>query len=59
MQAMRTAEALEVGMVGLNRPAVADPAAPFGGVKASGLGKEGGHNGIEEYQIEKLITMTV
>lgn len=59
MQAMRAAEALEVGMVGLNRPAVADPAAPFGGVKASGLGKEGGHNGIEEYQIEKLITMTV
>ena len=46
-------------MVGLNRPAVADPAAPFGGVKASGLGKEGGHNGIEEYQIEKLITMAV
>ena len=43
------AEKLEVGMVGLNRGLVSDPAAPFGGVKQSGLGREGGFEGIEEY----------
>ena len=40
---MRIAEALESGMVGLNRGLVSDPAAPFGGVKQSGIGREGGH----------------
>jgi len=39
-------EALEFGMVGLNRALVSDPAAPFGGVKHSGLGREGGHDGV-------------
>jgi len=43
---LRFAEALETGMIGLNRGLVSDPAAPFGGVKASGLGREGGHDGI-------------
>jgi succinate-semialdehyde dehydrogenase/glutarate-semialdehyde dehydrogenase len=43
------AERLEVGMVGLNRGLVSDPAAPFGGVKESGLGREGGFEGIHEY----------
>lgn len=46
---LRISERLEVGMVGLNRGVLSDPAAPFGGVKQSGLGREGGHEGIEEY----------
>jgi len=46
---LRVSEALESGMVGLNRGVVSDPAAPFGGVKQSGLGREGGRQGIHEY----------
>lgn len=46
---LRLAESLEVGMFGLNTGIVSNPAAPFGGVKASGLGREGGKEGIEEY----------
>jgi succinate-semialdehyde dehydrogenase/glutarate-semialdehyde dehydrogenase len=46
---LRVAERLEVGMVGLNRGLVSDPAAPFGGVKESGIGREGGFEGIDEY----------
>ena len=46
---LRLAESLEVGMFGLNTGIVSNPAAPFGGVKASGLGREGGLEGIEEY----------
>ena len=46
---LSVSERLEVGMVGLNRGLVSDPAAPFGGVKQSGLGREGGYEGIEEY----------
>jgi succinate-semialdehyde dehydrogenase/glutarate-semialdehyde dehydrogenase len=46
---LRVCERLEVGMVGLNRGLVSDPAAPFGGVKQSGLGREGGFEGISEY----------
>jgi succinate-semialdehyde dehydrogenase/glutarate-semialdehyde dehydrogenase len=45
----RVGEALEVGMVGLNTGIVSNPAAPFGGVKASGLGREGGRMGIDEF----------
>jgi succinate-semialdehyde dehydrogenase/glutarate-semialdehyde dehydrogenase len=52
---LRTAEALESGMVGLNRGLVSDPAAPFGGVKQSGLGREGSHEGIEEFLELKYI----
>ncbi|MEV0570443.1 NAD-dependent succinate-semialdehyde dehydrogenase [Dactylosporangium sp. NPDC050588] len=48
-RALRVAERLEVGMVGINTGIVSNPAAPFGGVKESGLGREGGHVGIEEY----------
>ena len=51
----RAAEALESGMVGLNRGLVSDPAAPFGGVKESGLGREGGFEGIEEYLETKYV----
>jgi succinate-semialdehyde dehydrogenase/glutarate-semialdehyde dehydrogenase len=46
---LRVCEQLEVGMVGLNRGVVSDPAAPFGGVKQSGLGREGGYEGIDAY----------
>ncbi len=52
---LRVAEALETGMVGLNRGLVSDPAAPFGGVKQSGLGREGGHEGMNEYLEAKYV----
>ncbi|MEO8603875.1 MAG: NAD-dependent succinate-semialdehyde dehydrogenase [bacterium] len=54
---LRVAEALESGMVGLNRGLVSDPAAPFGGVKQSGLGREGGHEGIFDYTESKYIAV--
>jgi succinate-semialdehyde dehydrogenase/glutarate-semialdehyde dehydrogenase len=54
-RAMRTAEALETGMVGLNRGLVSDPAAPFGGVKESGIGREGGHDGLLAFLETKYI----
>ena len=47
--ALRIGERLETGMVGINRGVVSDPSAPFGGVKQAGLGREGGHWGIEEF----------
>ncbi|MBG6097078.1 NAD-dependent succinate-semialdehyde dehydrogenase [Nocardioides luteus] len=52
---LRVAEALESGMVGLNQGVVSNPAAPFGGVKASGLGREGGRTGIEEFLETKYV----
>ncbi|KAI0186297.1 succinate-semialdehyde dehydrogenase NADP+ [Xylaria flabelliformis] len=52
----RVAEALEVGMVGVNTGLISDAAAPFGGVKQSGFGREGSKYGIEEYQHIKMIT---
>lgn len=52
---MRVSEALESGMVGVNRGLISDPAAPFGGVKQSGLGREGGHEGIKEFLEIKYI----
>ncbi|KAG6378997.1 succinate-semialdehyde dehydrogenase [Boletus reticuloceps] len=51
----RVAEALEVGMVGTNTGLISNASIPFGGVKQSGLGREGGHSGIEEYLNQKLI----
>ena len=45
----RVADGLEVGMIGINRGSVSYAAAPFGGVKESGLGREGAHHGIEEF----------
>ena len=48
-RALRMAERLEVGMTGINSAAISNPAAPFGGVKHSGLGREGGSEGIAEY----------
>jgi succinate-semialdehyde dehydrogenase/glutarate-semialdehyde dehydrogenase len=46
---MKVSEALDFGMIGLNRGIVSDPAAPFGGMKQSGIGREGAHEGINEY----------
>jgi succinate-semialdehyde dehydrogenase/glutarate-semialdehyde dehydrogenase len=52
---LRVSEALESGMVGLNRGLISDPAAPFGGTKQSGLGREGGQEGMFEYLEAKYI----
>jgi succinate-semialdehyde dehydrogenase/glutarate-semialdehyde dehydrogenase len=57
-RALRAAEAIEAGMVGVNRGVISDPAAPFGGVKESGFGREGGSEGIEEYLETKYIALT-
>ena len=57
-RALRVAEAVEAGMVGVNRGVISDPAAPFGGVKESGFGREGGFEGIEEYLDIKYIALT-
>ena len=54
-RAFRVSEALEAGMVGLNQGVVSNPAAPFGGVKHSGLGREGGRVGIEEFLNTKYV----
>ncbi|MEY2398601.1 MAG: succinate-semialdehyde dehydrogenase / glutarate-semialdehyde dehydrogenase [Actinomycetota bacterium] len=54
-RALSVAERLEVGMVGLNRGIVSDPATPFGGVKQSGIGREGGHEGVLAFTEAKLI----
>ncbi|MFC8099814.1 NAD-dependent succinate-semialdehyde dehydrogenase [Streptomyces sp. NPDC057363] len=56
-RALRVSERLEVGMVGLNTGLVSDPAAPFGGVKQSGLGREGGTVGIEEFLEYQYVAM--
>jgi succinate-semialdehyde dehydrogenase/glutarate-semialdehyde dehydrogenase len=53
---MQVAERIEAGMVGINRGVVSDPAAPFGGVKQSGLGREGAHHGIMEFLETKYIS---
>jgi succinate-semialdehyde dehydrogenase / glutarate-semialdehyde dehydrogenase len=54
-RAMKVAEALESGMVAINKGVISDPAAPFGGFKQSGLGREGGFAGIEEFLETKYI----
>jgi succinate-semialdehyde dehydrogenase/glutarate-semialdehyde dehydrogenase len=54
---MRMAEGMEVGMVGVNSGLVSNAAAPFGGVKQSGIGREGGRQGIGEYLEEKYILL--
>ena len=58
-RAIRTAEALEYGMVAINRGVISDPAAPFGGVKQSGLGREGGFAGIHEFLETKYIGVEI
>lgn len=56
-RALRVADAIESGMVGVNRGVISDVAAPFGGVKESGLGREAGTEGIEEYLETKYIAL--
>ena len=56
-RAMRVADQLDVGMVGVNRGAISDAAAPFGGTKESGFGREGGTEGIEEYLETKYVAL--
>jgi succinate-semialdehyde dehydrogenase / glutarate-semialdehyde dehydrogenase len=57
-RAVRVMEALEYGMVGVNQGMVSNPAAPFGGVKHSGFGREGGYEGIEEYLETKYAALS-
>ena len=56
-RALRVSERIEAGMVGVNRGFISDPAAPFGGVKQSGLGREGGHEGLLEFLEAKYIAV--
>ncbi|MBJ7351927.1 MAG: aldehyde dehydrogenase family protein, partial [Rhodococcus sp.] len=56
-RALRVADAIDSGMVGVNRGVISDAAAPFGGVKESGFGREGGSEGIEEYLETKYIAL--
>jgi succinate-semialdehyde dehydrogenase/glutarate-semialdehyde dehydrogenase len=58
-RALRVVEQLETGMVGLNQGIVSNAAAPFGGVKQSGFGREGGYEGIEEYLETKYVAVNV
>jgi len=58
-RAIRFAEAMESGMVAINRGMISDPAAPFGGVKQSGLGREGGFDGIHEFLQTKYIGVEI
>jgi succinate-semialdehyde dehydrogenase / glutarate-semialdehyde dehydrogenase len=57
-RAFRVMEGLEYGMVGLNQGMVSNPAAPFGGIKQSGFGREGGYEGIQEYLETKYCAIT-
>jgi succinate-semialdehyde dehydrogenase/glutarate-semialdehyde dehydrogenase len=57
-RAFRVCEGIETGMVGLNQGVVSNPAAPFGGVKQSGFGREGGFEGINEYLETKYVAMS-
>jgi succinate-semialdehyde dehydrogenase/glutarate-semialdehyde dehydrogenase len=54
---IRLGEAIEAGMVGVNRGLVSDPAAPFGGMKQSGIGREGGRMGLEEFQETQYLSI--
>lgn len=58
-RALRVAERMETGMVGLNQGMVSNPAAPFGGIKQSGFGREGGPEGIEEYLETKYVAVNL
>jgi succinate-semialdehyde dehydrogenase/glutarate-semialdehyde dehydrogenase len=58
-RALRVCEELEVGMVGLNQGMVSNASAPFGGIKKSGFGREGGYEGIEEYLETKYVAVNL
>jgi succinate-semialdehyde dehydrogenase/glutarate-semialdehyde dehydrogenase len=55
---MRVSEKLDFGMIGLNRGLISDPAAPFGGTKQSGLGREGAHEGLMEFMETQYVSVT-
>jgi succinate-semialdehyde dehydrogenase / glutarate-semialdehyde dehydrogenase len=55
---MRVSERLDFGMIGLNRGLVSDPAAPFGGMKQSGIGREGAHEGLMEFMETQYVSLT-
>jgi len=57
-RAIRVSERLEVGMVGLNKGVLSNVAAPFGGIKSSGFGREGGDEGIDEYTETKYVALS-
>jgi len=56
-RALRVADRLETGMVGLNQPLISNVGAPFGGVKESGIGREGGPEGLAEFQELKYVAI--
>jgi succinate-semialdehyde dehydrogenase/glutarate-semialdehyde dehydrogenase len=58
-RALRVVERLETGMVGLNQGMVSNAAAPFGGIKQSGFGREGGPEGLEEYLETKYVAVNL
>jgi succinate-semialdehyde dehydrogenase/glutarate-semialdehyde dehydrogenase len=58
-RAFRVCEALDTGMIGLNQGIVSNAAAPFGGVKQSGFGREGGFEGIQEYLETKYVALSL
>ena len=58
-RAMRMVEGLQTGMVGLNKGLISNPSAPFGGIKQSGFGREGGFEGIEEYLSTKYVGLDI
>ena len=58
-RAIRVCEGLETGMVGLNQGMVSNAGAPFGGVKQSGIGREGGHEGLEEFLETKYVAVNM
>jgi succinate-semialdehyde dehydrogenase/glutarate-semialdehyde dehydrogenase len=58
-RSIRVSERLEAGMIGVNRGVLSNPAAPFGGIKSSGFGREGGHVGIDEYVEIKYLAVNL
>ena len=58
-RALRVCEGLETGMIGLNQGMVSNAGAPFGGVKQSGIGREGGHEGLEEFLETKYVAVNL
>jgi succinate-semialdehyde dehydrogenase/glutarate-semialdehyde dehydrogenase len=58
-RSLRAAEAIESGLVAINRGVISDPAAPFGGMKQSGIGREGGFDGINEFLEKKYIGVEI
>jgi succinate-semialdehyde dehydrogenase/glutarate-semialdehyde dehydrogenase len=55
--AMQLGESIEAGMVGINRGIISDPSAPFGGIKQSGLGREGSHEGLHEFTEPQYLSL--